>query len=145
MARPEPWQCEAENYPVHAEIATRFGDLDPLGHLNNVATAGLFETGRIHFHRRLGRHPREEGARWLVAALTLNYLAEGHFPEPVMIATGFGDIGNTSWILLSAAFQDGRCIATCESVMVALGPGARAQVEEMAALDRDLWFVKRGA
>lgn len=141
MARPEPWQLEPASYPVHIEVPTRFGDLDPLGHINNVAIADLFETGRIHFHRRLGRHPREEGARWLVAALTLNYLAEGHFPAPIAIATGFSRVGTTSWTLTSAAFQSGQCIATCETVMVAQGPGARDQIAAMATLDKTLWYV----
>jgi acyl-CoA thioester hydrolase len=101
----------------------------------------MFETGRIHFHRRLGRHPRDEGVRWLVAAITLNYLAEGHFPEPITIATGFSRVGNTSWTLHSAAFQEKKCIATCETVLVAQGPAAGEHISEMAALDRTLWFA----
>lgn len=141
MARPEPWQLDTASYPVHIDVPTRFGDLDPLGHVNNVAIASMFETGRIHFHRRLGRHPREEGARWLVAALSCNFLAEAHFPESITIATGFARIGSTSWTLLAAAFQDGHCVATCETVMVAQGPAAREQVEIMDSLDKTLWFV----
>ncbi|PKP95932.1 MAG: thioesterase, partial [Alphaproteobacteria bacterium HGW-Alphaproteobacteria-13] len=47
-----------------------------------------------------------------------NYLAEGNFPDPVRIATGIGRIGTSSWTLVQAMFQNGRCIATCDTVVV---------------------------
>ena len=117
MARPEAWRLEPATYPHLEVIQTRFQDLDPLGHLNNVAVAGLFETARVRFNRAMklsGWH----GHRWLVANITINYLAEGFFPDDVEIATGIGQIGTRSWQILAAAFQNGQCIATCGAVIV---------------------------
>lgn len=125
MAKPEPWRLALPSYPFATELATRFSDLDPLGHVNNVRMAEIFESGRIMFHRQLGRHPRDQGLRWLVAAVSLNYVAEAHYPDPVVIASGLGKIGTTSWTILSAAFQNGACVATCDTVMVAQGPEGR--------------------
>lgn len=124
MAKPEAWRLEAKNYPISMSVQTRFGDLDPLGHVNNVAMAGIFETARIHFHRLFGRHPSDLGVRWLVASVSLNYIEEAHFPYDVLVHSGIGRIGTTSWQLLSAAFQQGQCVATCETVMVMKGSGA---------------------
>src|SRR3546814_18396188 len=80
--------------------------------------AGLFETGRIRFHRSLGRHPRDKGVRWHVEAVNIAYVNEAHFPDNVTITSGIGRIGNTSWEIYSAAFQNGECVAKCDTVMV---------------------------
>ena len=86
----------------------------------------MFETARVHFHHLLGHHPADAGVRWLVAAVDLKYVAEAHFPYDVTICSGIGRIGNSSWELYSAAFQQGECVATCNTVMVLHGPkGAR--------------------
>lgn len=143
MARPPEWQCQPEVYPVSLAIETRFGDLDPLGHVNNVAMAGLFETARVRFHRQVGLHPRDQAVRWLIAAVAINYLAEAHFPAPVEIGTGIVAIGNTSWTLLSAAFQDGACVATCETVMVAQGKAERVRFDAAARARAEPFFVRQ--
>lgn len=130
MARPSPAQRDPDNYPHSLEVQSRYSDVDSMGHINNVAIAGLFETARIHFHRSLRSHPSDRGLRWLVAATSLNYLAEMHFPDPVTITSGFIRVGNTSWTIASAAFQDGECCATCESVIVMQGPEGRRQITE---------------
>lgn len=126
MAKPEAWRLEADSYSISMVIPPRFADLDPLGHINNVAMAGIFENARVHFHHLLGRHPADMGVRWMVAAVDLKYVAEAHFPYDITVSSGIGHIGNSSWTLFSAAFQQGECVATCDTVMVMQGPkGAR--------------------
>jgi acyl-CoA thioester hydrolase len=117
-------------YPFSAAVETRFQDLDPLGHINNVAMAALFEQGRVRFNRNMldELHSRGAGERWLIAKVDINYLAEAHFPAPVMICTGIGRIGSSSWTLLAAAFQEDKagesiCVATCNCVLVMTGAG----------------------
>lgn len=130
MARAESWRLAAVHYPVSMVIAPRFGDLDPLGHINNVAMASIFETARVHFHHLLGRHPADQGVRWLVAAVDLKYVEEAHFPYDVVVRSGIGHIGNSSWILLSAAFQKDECVATCDTVMVMKGPKGKRIIDD---------------
>jgi len=119
MAKPERWRRDAASYPVCIELQTRFQDMDINGHLNNVAFAALFESGRVLLNREvrpLGERAANE--RTMVAAVEINYLAEGNFPDPVKIATGIGRLGTSSWTIVQAMFQNDRCIATCDTVVV---------------------------
>lgn len=119
MAKPAAWRLERDSYPFSAATQTRFGDMDVLGHLNNVAFAALFEDGRVRFNRGFElRQYRQEGERWLVAAVEIAYLREGHFPDDVEIASGIGRIGNSSWVIEQAMFQRDQCIATCDTTLV---------------------------
>ena len=125
----DPARLVAENYVHEVSVETRFQDLDPLGHINNVALAGIFENGRVRFNRQLrGAHlAMQSGDRWLVAKVEINYLAEGHFPEPMMIRNAIGHIGNRSWQILSAAWQGDKIIGLCDAILVyqsASGAGA---------------------
>ncbi|UZW55941.1 acyl-CoA thioesterase [Sphingobium sp. JS3065] len=119
MPKPESWRLDAAIYPVRGDFQTRFQDLDINGHINNVAFAALFESGRVLLNREvraLTNRPSNE--RTMVAALEINYLGEGNFPDPVHIASGFGRLGGTSWTIFQAMFQNGRAIATCDTVIV---------------------------
>lgn len=119
MPKPEAWRLDPSAYPFGGTTETRFQDLDPLGHINNVAMAALFENGRVRFNRSLGLFDRRvPGVRWLVANVEINYLAEAHFPDEVMIMSGIGKIGSRSWSILAAAFQNGQCVATCDTTVV---------------------------
>ncbi len=121
MSRFDPARLRADSYPFAAEVETRFGDLDPLGHINNVAVGSLYEQGRVRFNRSfLPGHARRgtPDIRWLVARVDINYVAEAHFPAPVLITSGIGRIGNASWTILSAGFQDGACVSLCDTTLV---------------------------
>jgi acyl-CoA thioester hydrolase len=129
MARPQAWRTDPASYPFSDRTETRFQDLDPLGHINNVAMAALFENGRVRFNRTLVHHKRDD-QRWLLAALAINYLEEAYFPAPVTIASGIGHVGTRSWTILSAAFQDGKCVATCDTTLVVTGPPAARLISD---------------
>lgn len=119
MARPEPWQLLAENYPVSVVMQTRFQDIDPNRHLNNVAFAAMFENARVRLNRTLrpwGDRPKNE--RSMVAAVTINYLREGQYPDDVEVSSGVSKIGSSSYVIAQAMFQNGQCIATCDSIIV---------------------------
>ncbi|MFC3784028.1 acyl-CoA thioester hydrolase [Sphingopyxis italica] len=119
MPKPESWRLNPASYPVAIELQTRFQDMDINGHLNNVAFAALFESGRVLLNRDvrpLDERPANE--RTMVAAVEINYLAEGNFPDPVQIATGIGRLGTSSLTIVQAMFQNGGCIATCDTVVV---------------------------
>jgi acyl-CoA thioester hydrolase len=120
MAKPDLTRLNPASYPVTAEFQTRFQDMDINGHLNNVAFAALFESARVLLNRQVrvwSERPANE--RTMVAMVTINYLAEGNFPDPVTITSGIGAIGTSSWTIFQAMFQNGHCIATCDTVVVA--------------------------
>lgn len=140
MAKPEPWRRDIANYPFSAPVATRWADLDPLGHINNVSMAGLFEEGRGRFNRAL-KLSHEKGVRWLIVAVELAYLAEAHHPHDVIVASGIGRIGKGSWTIFSGAFQNDVCMAVCDTTIAftnADGPAPfpesyRAKLEALMA------------
>ena len=137
MAKPDASRLLLETYPNSVTVETRFQDLDPLGHINNVSMAGLFEAGRIKFNHANGTadYPRAPGDRWLIAAVNINYIAEAHFPEAVTIGHGILRVGSSSWTIASAAFQKGICVATCDATLVYTdNDGARALAPAFAAL-----------
>ena len=141
MAKPESWRLDAASYPVCIELQTRFQDMDINGHLNNVAFAALFESGRVLLNRDV-RPPdvRPANERTMVAAVEINYLAEGNFPDPVQIATGIGRLGTSSWTIVQAMFQNGGCIATCDTVVVCRtdGQAKPLRAEMVAELEEKL-------
>jgi acyl-CoA thioester hydrolase len=119
MTRPAGWRLDPAAYPVSDEFGTRYQDLDPNGHLNNVAFAALFENARVRVNRATRPwDDRPTSERMLVASVTIAYLREGSFPEPVTICSGIGRIGNSSWTIEQAMFQADTCIATCDTVVV---------------------------
>jgi len=139
MARPEAWQLVAENYPISVVMQTRFQDIDPNRHLNNVAFAAMFETARVRLNRELrpwADRPKNE--RSMVAAVTINYLREGHYPDDVEISSGVSTIGTSSYVIAQAMFQNGQCIATCDSIIVCRtdGEGKPLRPEVVAALEK---------
>ncbi|NRD88618.1 thioesterase [Sphingopyxis sp. BSNA05] len=139
MTRPQPWQLDPANYPVSLVTQTRFQDIDPNRHLNNVAFATMFENARVRFNRSLrpwADRPRNE--RSMVAAVTINYLREGQFPDDVEISSGVSKIGRSSYVIAQAMFQNGQCIATCESVIVCRtdGEGRPLRAEVVAELEK---------
>lgn len=129
MSRPPAWRTDAARYHHTVEVPTRFQDLDPLGHINNVAMEALFESGRVGFNRGFD-WPRGEGTRVLIARADISYLAEAHFPAPVMIANAVGRVGTSSWTIFSAAFQDSLCVALCDATLVFTGPEGSRPLEE---------------
>lgn len=122
MARSTPDRLLLDRYPVRTIIPTRFQDLDSMGHINNVAFAALFEDARVRFNWALGRLNRGDGFRAVVARNEINYLAEGSYPEDVVIATGVGRIGTRSWDILAVMHQNDRAIATCDTTIVMTHP-----------------------
>jgi len=135
MPKPESWRLDAASYPARIELQTRFQDMDINGHLNNVAFAALFESGRVLLNREvrpLTERPANE--RTMVAMVEINYLGEGNFPDPVTITSGIGRIGSSSWTIVQAMFQNGRAIASCDTVVVCRTDGqAKPLRAEMVA------------
>jgi len=144
MPKIEAWRTDPASYPFACTTETRFQDLDPLGHINNVAMAALFENGRVRFNRALDMERRLKGERWLIAAVHINYLAEGHFPDPIEVMSGIGRIGTSSWDIESAAFQNGRVVATCTATIVLTDRNGAKPIRDELRARYETLMVRRG-
>ena len=143
MSRPEAWRRDIAAYPFTADVQTRWADLDMLGHINNVSMAGLFEEGRGRFTSALKMVRGSRDVRWLIAGVSINYLAEGHHPLPVTVVSGIGHIGTRSWTVFSAAFQDGTCIATCDTATVYTDKTGPVQLPEDYVAKLSAFLIER--
>jgi len=126
--KPEPARLLESAYPEFLRITTRFGDMDFNGHLNNVAFAQFFEDARVSFNRKLifdnDIHPSARTYRVLVASVEIAYVREGYYGPDVTVGIGVKRLGNSSFELGAAVFQDGHCLAVHDSTVVYKGfPG----------------------
>jgi acyl-CoA thioester hydrolase len=96
----------------------RFSDTDMIGHVNNVAFAALFESGRTAFsHAHLYPHvPR--GHLVVMARVEIDYRRELHWPGMVDIGTRIASVGGKSYALTQGMFRDELCIATSRTTLV---------------------------
>ncbi len=119
MAKPRPERLSLETYAVVLETAPRFGDLDPLHHLNNSALTRIYEDGRVRFLDSSGvRAGWERGCRFVVAEVAIQYLQEGHYPDALTLGTGVSRIGASSFTLSQGLFQNGQCIGVGDTALV---------------------------
>lgn len=117
MSRPDPALLDTARYRFVHEVTTRFADLDPNDHINNVAMAAVFEDGRVRFQAGIGFH-RTEALRPMVASVGIDYLAQAHYPGTLQCHVAVALIGRSSWTLQQLVVQQGRPVATCRTVIV---------------------------
>jgi acyl-CoA thioester hydrolase len=145
MAKPESWRLIPATYPMMKTFQTRFQDMDVNGHLNNVSFAALFESARVKVNesaRNWNDVPSQR--RPLIAAVTINYLREGNYPDDVSIGSGIGHIGTASWTIAQAMFQNGVCIASADSVVVFRDASGSAPVPADLRAELELLRVREG-
>lgn len=118
--KPEPYRLQLETYPLVTTVPSRFQDLDPLGHINNVAIGAFYEEGRGGLNRQA--FPLElrkaHGMRMVIADVHIAYLDEAFYPSDLVVGSGILRIGGSSYTIGQALFQDGRCIGASEAVLV---------------------------
>ena len=115
-------------YPYRHEVRSRWGDMDALGHLNNVALARYYEDARVTFHEAaLGG-----GLRIVLAEITIRYLAETHHPGTYTVGMGVARVGRSSVTHLSGLCRDGVRVGACRSVVVHTGPDGPAPLPDDA-------------
>lgn len=114
----EPDLGDRASYRYWNNHVIRFADLDPANHVNNVAYAQYFESGRVAFWRQAGRHIMAPGCFGVIATLTIDYRSQMDFPGDVEVGTRVLSLGRSSTRLGQGLFRHGGCVATSVSVMV---------------------------
>lgn len=105
-------------FPFRTYDKVRYADTDRQGHVNNAVFATFLETGRVEFLYDPQNPLAAGNASFVIANLSIALLAEINWPGRVDIGTGVTKIGNSSLGLYQGLFQDGRCVATAETVIV---------------------------
>lgn len=129
------------NYPVSLDVPVRFADLDPLRHINNVAFGQFYEEARVHLNTQVFAMAQSRPERMLVANVDIAYLHEGLYPGVIRVGSGIGKIGRTSYEIVQALFQSGRCIGAAQTIVVYIlnGMPAPPPPQTLAALEHHLF------
>lgn len=111
---------ESNAGPVVIDLALRWGDMDALGHINNVQIARLFEEARVRAFRTWFTGERPVGLVMLIARQEIEFTSVLHYsPEPARCEIWVSRIGGRSYDiacrLLDAA---GAVAALCETTAV---------------------------
>ncbi|WP_448954780.1 acyl-CoA thioesterase [Labrys neptuniae] len=131
----------------YAFIATdklRYGDTDRQGHVNNAVFATFLETGRVELLHNSAAPMAEPGASFVLARVVLDFRAEVLWPGSVEIGTRVNTIGRSSITLDQAVFQNGRCVAEAQTVVVQVDAETRRSRPLSAAAVERLQKLKGG-
>lgn len=110
--------CVSSDFPFWTEEKLRIQDTDLNGHVNNASIAALCEAGRGEIISAVAGIPRERALGSALRRVTIEYLAEVHYPGVVRIGSAIAKVGNSSITIAQSLFENGRCFATAESVIV---------------------------
>ena len=113
------------DYPSQTYDKLRLGDTDRQGHVNNAVFSTLFETGRAEFLHDPVKPFKEPGTSFVIVRIEIDFLREINWPGRIEIGTRLASIGRSSIKLEQALFQEDRCVATAESVMVLMDEATR--------------------
>ena len=119
--KPEPYRLHRAAYPYFRRVIARFSDMDSEGHLNNVALAAFYEDGRVSFLRGLAGDARGTLFRFVIANISISYLAEAHYPGDYDVGLGVAKLGNTSFGVGCGLFIGDTCVGVCDTTQVVIG------------------------
>ena len=142
MPRPEPALLDPARYPFTHTATTRFADVDPNRHLNNVALAAMMEDARVRFNLAIGSAIKIGERRAMVASIGMDYLAQGHFPDPVSVHCAIESIGRTSWTIIQLLAQNGAPVALARSVLVAIADDRPTPVADDDRVQLGEWMLR---
>lgn len=114
---------EAFTFQTYDKV--RYADTDRQGHVNNAIFATFLESGRVEFLYNPQNPLAAEGAAFVIVNLNVNLLAEINWPGRIDIGTGVTKVGSSSLRLYQGLFQNGRCVATAETVIVQMNEQTR--------------------
>jgi len=86
--------------------------------VNNAVYCTFFESGRCAFLFDDSGCVAGDGKNFVIVKLTLDFISEVNFPGVVEVGSRILSLGKSSITVAQAAFKDGVCCSTSESVIV---------------------------
>ena len=112
-----------EQYPVVTDVVVRWGDMDKLGHVNNIIYLQYFEIVRIEYLLRLGMPApgpewQENGA--IIKSVSCRFLAPVTFPDTLSVGARITHLGDDRAIMdhIAVSQKSGEVAATGDAVIV---------------------------
>jgi acyl-CoA thioester hydrolase len=122
----------------------RYGDLDPVGHVNNNAYGLFIENARTMLFVHVDDAAREAGLTlprfdWVIRRLEFDYLSEMRYPGEVEVGLAITRMGNSSMIMRHGVFQGDRLACATLGVSVCFDLDARASMPIPAEIREIFW------
>ncbi len=116
---------DIESYHSFEPVTLRYSDEDSMGHINNVAYAAFFESGRLGLFTHLLAGLGNQRFNFVLAHLGIDYLQEMRFPGTVQVGGRLLKVGTKSITTGYGVFLNGTCHATSLAVNVFFDPETR--------------------
>lgn len=112
--------AQRSDFAFFHELPTRWGDQDPLGHVNNARYFTYDESARLAFLETLsdGEGNYVDGQGPILAHIGCDFLVQLHHPATLQIGYRITRIGRTSLQTQSALFVGEALVATMRAVLV---------------------------
>lgn len=123
-----------EAYPFRLDIRTRFGDIDTNRHVNNVALAGWYLDALAELHLDVLGYPTGGPLDGLQpSSLTVQYLAEVHYPGIYQLRVGVLELDDDTVSYACGLFDGPRCIGLAQARGAHHAPAVDGDRVELAA------------
>jgi acyl-CoA thioester hydrolase len=132
-------------WTTEVTLDVAWGEMDALGHVNNVRYIAWAETARIRFFEQFGMSTRpEDPVGPILARIENDYLRQVEYPAQVTVGIRPEKVGNTSLTLAHEIWISGkpeRVVARGRAVVVMINYATQEKVrvpdEIRAALESD--------
>ena len=89
-------------------LNTQWGDMDALGHVNNIMYFRYFETARVNWLKSIGINLGANNESFVLANASCEFIIPIEHPAIVSVDTFYSSIGNTSVDLTHELYLEGR-------------------------------------
>lgn len=94
-------EISREDFSKFTEIATRWSDMDSVGHVNNATFLSYFESVRLGYLSALGFTEN----KFILASIKIDYFRQLDHPSRLIIGQKISRLGNKSFDVLAAVFR----------------------------------------
>jgi acyl-CoA thioester hydrolase len=126
------------DFPVRVEIPVAWGDMDAMGHVNNVVYFRYFETARISCFAELGMDSIEQShpVGPILHSASCRFRIPLTYPDTVTVGARIGEVGDDRFVMLHRAVshRHGAVAADGESLIVTFDYAAGAKVAVPSAV-----------
>lgn len=129
---------DPEQYKFWQEDHVRFGDLDVIGHVNNLAMGSYFENARVALLRKVFPNWPNGETLFVLVQTRFDYFYELNYPAQLRIGTRLLSFGRSSMRLGAALFHDKELVAQSTTVSVLINQETRKPVTVPDALRQEI-------
>jgi acyl-CoA thioester hydrolase len=106
--------AELQGYPVVIRFPLQWGEMDALGHANNVRYFAWFESARIAYFTRMGLSLDPNlNIGPILASTSCDFLKPLAYPAELVVGSRVSQVGTTSFHMEYAVAQVGRPVDIC--------------------------------